>query len=150
METNNINLKFINLRINPEIIKRIKNDPQLNDIQSYINNNPGLIEHQVKLYQLDNNTIGFNQIDYNRIISKIRDIYNNNNLLEKDKIPSPSLDDDFSSQDIGLELVKRGSKGGKTKRKKQNRKRSKFNNIPTPRHKKKTLRRKRKTIRKKN
>lgn len=149
METNNINLKFINLRINPEIIKRIKNDPQLNDIQSYINNNPGIIENQVKLYQLDNNTIDFNQIDYNRIISKIRDIYNNN-LLEKDKTPSTPLNDDFSSQDTGIELVKRGSKGGKTKRKKQNRKRSKFNNRPTPRHKKKTLRRKRKTIRKKN
>ena len=134
MESNKSNLKFINLRINPEIIKRIKNDSQLKDIQSYINNNPGLIESQVKLYQIDNNTIAFNKIDFNKIISKIRNIYNNN-LLEKDKIPSPSLDEEFSNVEAGIQLPNR--KGGKTKR-------SKIHKRITPRYKKKTLRTKRK------
>jgi hypothetical protein len=137
MESNNINLKFINLRVNPEIIKRIKNDSQLKDIQSYLNNNPGLIENQVKLYQIDNNTIAFNKIDFNKIISKIRDIYNNN-LLEKDKIPSPSLDEEFSNEETGIQLPKR--KGGKMKRHKRIQSKRRF----TPRYKKKTLRKKRK------
>jgi hypothetical protein len=137
MESNNINLKFINLRVNPEIIKRIKNDSQLKDIQSYLNNNPGLIENQVKLYQIDNNTIAFNKIDFNKIISKIRDIYNNN-LLEKDKIPSPSLDEDFSNEETGIQLPNR--KGGKMKIHKRSQSKKRF----TPRYKKKTLRKKRK------
>jgi hypothetical protein len=148
MESNKNNLKFINFRVNPEIIKRIKNDPQLNDIQSYLNNNPGLIENQVKLYQIDNNTIAFNKIDFNKIISKIRDIYNNE-LLEKEKIPSPSLDDDFSDMEDGIQLTTR-VKGGLKNRSRFNKKRSLKNNKFTPRYKKKTQRRKRKLRTKKN
>ena len=139
MESHKVNLKFINMSVNPELIKRIKNDPQLSDIQSYINNNPGLIENQVKLYEIDNNTMVFNKIDINKIITKIRGIYNNE-LLEKDKIPSPSLEDnDFPNEEEGIQMSFR--KGGKTKR----RKRSQINKRFTPRYKKKTLRRKRKT-----
>jgi hypothetical protein len=141
MESHKVNLKFINMSVNPEIIKRIKKDPQLSDIQSYINNNPGLIENQVKLYEIDNNTMVFNKIDINKIITIIRGIYNNE-LLEKDKIPSPSLDDnDFPNEEEGIQMSFR--KGGKTKR----RKRSQINKRFTPRYKKKTLRRKRKTRR---
>jgi hypothetical protein len=139
MESHNVNLKFINMSVNPELIKRIKKDPQLSDIQSYINNNPGLIENQVKLYEIDNNTMVFNKMDINKIITKIRGIYNNE-LLEKDKIPSPSLEDnDFPNEEEGIQMSFR--KGGKTKR----RKRSQINKRFTPRYKKKTLRRKRKT-----
>jgi len=141
MESHKVNLNFINMSVNPEMIKRIKNDPQLKDIQSYINNNPRLIENQVKLYEIDNNTMVFNKIDINKIITKIRGIYNNE-LLEKDKIPSPSLDDnDFPNEEEGIQMSFR--KGGKTKR----RKRSQINKRFTPRYKKKTLRRKRKTRR---
>jgi hypothetical protein len=138
METHKVNLNFINMSVNPEMIKRIKNDPQLKDIQNYINNNPRLIENQVKLYEIDNNTMAFNKIDINKIITKIRDIYNNE-LLEKDKIPSPSLEDnDFPNEENGIQLTFR--KGGKTKR----RKRSQSNKRFIPRYKKKTLRKKRK------
>jgi len=143
METHKVNLNFINMSVNPEIIKRIKNDPQLKDIQSYINNNPRLIENQVKLYEIDNNTMVFNKIDFNKIITKIRDIYNNE-LLEKDKIPSPTLEDnDFPNVENGIQLTFR--KGGKTKRYKRIRKRSQSNKRFTPRYKKKTLRKKTKT-----
>lgn len=142
MESNKSNLKFINLRINPEIMKRVKNDPQLNDIQSYLNNNPRLVENQVKLYNMENNNIAFNKIDFDKIISKIRDIYNKD-LLEKEKIPSPSLDEDFSDLEHGIQLTSR-AKGGVKKRRRFNKKRSLKNNKFTPRYKKKTQRRKRK------
>jgi hypothetical protein len=135
METNKNNLKFINLRINPEIMKRVKNDPQLNDIQSYLNNNPRLVENQVKLYNMENNNIAFNKIDFDKIVSKIRDIYNNE-LLEKEKIPSPELDEDFSDLENGIQLTSR-VKGGLKKRRRSTKK-------STPRYKKKTPRRKRK------
>jgi hypothetical protein len=141
MESNKSNLKFINLRINPAIMKRVKNDPQLNDIQSYLNNNPRLVENQVKLYNMENNNIAFNKIDFDKIISKIRDIYNKD-LLEKEKIPSPELDEDFSDLEDGIQLTSR-AKGGLKKRRRSTKK---F----TTRYKKKTQRRKRKLRTRKN
>jgi hypothetical protein len=141
MESSKSNLKFINLRINPEIMKRVKNDPKLYDIQSYLNNNPGLVENQVKLYNMENNNIAFTRLDFDKIISKIRDIYNNE-LLEKEKIPSPSLDEDFSDVENGIQLTTR-VKGGLKKRRRSTKK---F----TPRYKKKTQRRKRKPTTRKN
>ena len=141
MESSKSNLKFINLRINPEIMKRLKNDPKLYDIQSYLNNNPGLVENQVKLYNMENNNIAFTRLDFDKIISKIRDIYNNE-LLEKEKIPSPSLDEDFSDVENGIQLTTR-VKGGLKKRRRSTKK---F----TPRYKKKTQRRKRKPTTRKN
>ena len=141
MESNKSNLKFINLRINPEIMKRVKNDPKLKDIQSYLNNNPGLVENQVKLYNMENNNILFTRLDFDKIVSKIREIYNNE-LLEKEKIPNPSLDEDFSDVENGIQLTTR-VKGGLKKRRRSNKK---F----TPRYKKKTQRRKRKPTTRKN
>lgn len=122
-------------------MKRLKNDPKLYDIQSYLNNNPGLVENQVKLYNMENNNIAFTRLDFDKIISKIRDIYNNE-LLEKEKIPSPSLDEDFSDVENGIQLTTR-VKGGLKKRRRSTKK---F----TPRYKKKTQRRKRKPTTRKN
>ena len=122
-------------------MKRVKNDPKLYDIQSYLNNNPGLVENQVKLYNMENNNIAFTRLDFDKIISKIRDIYNNE-LLEKEKIPSPSLDEDFSDVENGIQLTTR-VKGGLKKRRQSTKK---F----TPRYKKKTQRRKRNPTTRKN
>jgi hypothetical protein len=59
-----------------------------------------------------------------------------------DKIQDPSIEEEMANEEKGIQLITR--KGGKTKRKKRVRKRSKFNNRLTPRYKKKTLRNKRK------
>lgn len=149
MESNPDVLAFTSYKVDPKIIERIKNDPQLNDIKNYLNKNPSLISHQVNLYQADNKNIAYDKSDFNNIISKIREQYNNNLLIEminrekkEDKIQDPSIEEEMVNEEKGIQLITR--KGGKTKRKKCIRKRSKFNNRLTPRYKKKTLRNKRK------
>lgn len=149
MESNPDVLAFTSYKVDPKIIERIKNDPQLNDIKNYLNKNPSLISHQVNLYQADNKNIAYDKSDFNNIISKIREQYNNNLLIEminrekkEDKIQDPSIEEELANEEKGIQLITR--KGGKTKRKKCIRKRSKFNNRLTPRYKKKTLRNKRK------
>jgi len=149
MESNPDVLAFTSYKVDPKIIERIKNDPQLNDIKNYLNKNPSLISHQVNLYQADNKNIAYDKSDFNNIISKIREQYNNNLLIEminrekkEDKIQDPSIEEELANEEKGIQLITR--KGGKTKRKKCIRKRSKFNNRLTPRYKKKTLRIKRK------
>jgi hypothetical protein len=149
MESNPDVLAFTSYKVDPKIIERIKNDPQLNDIKNYLNKNPSLISYQVNLYQADNKNIAYDKSDFNNIISKIREQYNNNLLIEMinrekkvDKIQDPSIEEEMANEEKGIQLITR--KGGKTKRKKRVRKRSKFNNRLTPRYKKKTLRNKRK------
>jgi hypothetical protein len=42
MESNPDVLAFTSYKVDPKIIERIKNDPQLNDIKNYLNKNPSL------------------------------------------------------------------------------------------------------------
>ena len=49
MESNPDVLAFTSYKVDPKIIERIKNDPQLNDIKNYLNKNPSLHPWRFKM-----------------------------------------------------------------------------------------------------
>jgi hypothetical protein len=119
---------------------KLRNDVRLEDIQNYLDNNPELVEHVIKLniFQNQNNEINEEEL-FNNIVSQIRNVYNKSSERREVTQVSTINDNDVEGEGIQLTNLKKGSNGGKTKRK-----RSKFNNRPTPRYKKKTVRKRRK------
>jgi hypothetical protein len=120
---------------------KLRNDVRLEDIQNYLDNNPELVEHVIKLniFQNQNNERNEEEL-FNNIVSQIRNVYNKSSERREATQVSTINDNDVEGEGIQLTNLKKGSNGGKTKRKK----RSKFNNRPTPRYKKKTVRKRRK------
>ena len=119
---------------------KLRNDVRLEDIQNYLDNNPELVEHVIKLniFQNQNNEINEEEL-FNNIVSQIRNVYNKSSERREVTQVSTINDNDVEGEGIQLTNLKKGSNGGKTKRK-----RSKFNNRHTPRYKKKTVRKRRK------
>jgi hypothetical protein len=142
---NSFNRFKVDLDTKNKLKAKLRNDVRLADIQNYLDNNPELVEHVIKLniFQNLNNERNEEEL-FNNIVSQIRNVYNKSSERREATQVRTINDNDVEGEGIQLTNLKKGSNGGKTKRKKQIRKRSKFNNRPTPRYKKKTLRKKRK------
>ena len=148
MEQNNPVVSFNNFKVDSntknKLITKLRNTPELEDIQNYLINNPELLNHLIKIniFQNQNNERNEEEL-INNIVSQVRNIYNKiSERSEINQINSLNNNDGYGNE-TGIELTNR-KKGGKTNKKKRIKKYSKNINRNTSRYNKKTLRKKRK------